>query len=137
LDGVVSTLVGYTGGKTANPTYGDVCSGRTGHAEAVEVEFDPDRISYEKLVEVFFASHDPTGRGRQEIDRDSQYRSAIFYHSEEQKGIALAVKDRIEKNRRLRHPLSSQIAPAPTFYRAEEYHQQYYEKNGVFGCPVR
>ena len=137
MDGVVSTQVGYTGGRTPNPIYRDVCSGRTGHAEAVEVEFDPDRISYEKLVEVFFAGHDPTGRGRKGIDDDSQYRSAIFYHGEEQNRSALAVKEKIGKSGRLRSPIATQIVPAATFYRAEEYHQQYYEKSGISGCPVR
>lgn len=134
MNGVVSTQVGYTGGRTSNPTYGQVCSGHTGHAEAVEVEFDPDRISYQKLLEVFFAAHDPTNRGRHGIDEDSQYRSAIFHHGDDQKRSALAVKDRLEKSGRR---IGTQIAPAATFYRAEEYHQQYYEKSGILGCPVR
>ena len=134
MNGVVSTQVGYTGGRTMNPNYGQVCSGQTGHAEAVEVEFDPDRISYEKLLETFFASHDPTSRGRQGIDDDSQYRSAIFCHSEEQKQSALVAKERIGKGGRR---VGTQIVPATTFWRAEEYHQQYYEKSGILGCPVR
>jgi peptide-methionine (S)-S-oxide reductase len=134
LDGVVSTQVGYTGGHTVNPTYGDVCSGTTGHAEAVEVEFDPDRISYQKLLEVFFASHDPRSRYGKRPDTDSQYRSAIFYHGEEQERAALAAKERLEQARPSRGSIGTQIAPAATFYRAEEYHQQYYEKSGLAGC---
>ena len=136
LKGVVSTQVGYTGGTVPQATYRQVCGGRTGHAEAVEVEFDPQVIGYARLLEVFFESHDPTSRDRQGPDVGSQYRSAVFYHSEEQKREVLAAKERLEKSGRLRRPIATQIAPATTFWRAEEYHQQYHEKNGLAGCPA-
>jgi peptide-methionine (S)-S-oxide reductase len=134
LKGVTSTAVGYTGGKIENPTYEDVCTGTTGHAEAVEVEFDPDRTSYEKLLEIFWNCHDPTSRGRQGPDVGAQYRSAIFCHSDEQLLAARAAKERLEKSERLRRPIATEIVPAPRFYRAEEYHQQYHEKHGLSAC---
>jgi peptide-methionine (S)-S-oxide reductase len=132
--GVTSTQVGYTGGHTQSPTYQEVCSGTTGHADAVELEFDPKAVTYEKLVRKFFELHDPTTVNRQGPDVGSQYRSAIFYHSPEQKMIAEQVKSGLAR-RGLSEggfgdkPIVTEIVPATTFYRAEEYHQQYFKKN--------
>lgn len=134
--GVTSAAVGYTGGKTANPTYEDVCSSRTGHAEAVEVEFDPEVLRYENLLEVFWATHDPTTLNRQGPDQGSQYRSAIFYHDAEQKVAAEASKERQEKAKRFPRPIVTEIIPAGPFYKAEEYHQKYLEKHGLHGCGI-
>ena len=133
LDGVVETAVGYTGGHTSDPTYKDVCGGRTGHAEAVQVEFDPRKISYEDLLRVFWNSHDPTSLNRQGLDVGSQYRSAIFTHNQQQFSLATASKAAIRKPGVLSHRIVTEIIEAPTFYRAEEYHQRYHEKNGG-GC---
>jgi peptide-methionine (S)-S-oxide reductase len=136
VPGVVATTVGYTGGTFENPTYEDVCSDRTGHAEAVEVEFDPARVSYETLLDVFWRSHDPTTLNRQGPDVGSQYRSGVFYHTPEQKAAAEASKAALEASDRLRRPIVTQIVPAGTFYRAEEYHQQYLAKHGRSSCSV-
>ncbi len=129
LDGVISTTSGYTGGTLANPTYEQVSSGRTGHAEAVEMVYDPSKVSYEKLLEVFWRNIDPTTPDRQFCDVGSQYRSAIFYHDEEQKRLAEASKAEVAK--RLGKPVVTEIVAASTFYPAEEYHQDYYEKNPI------
>ncbi len=130
IEGVVDAAVGYTGGRKENPTYSEVCSGRTGHAEAVQVEFDPAVVSYEQLLEVFWNIHDPTQLNRQGPDIGSQYRSAIFYHTPEQQAAALASKAALEQSGRLRRPIATEIVPAQTFWRAEEYHQRYHEKHG-------
>ena len=130
VKGVTSATVGYTGGTTTNPSYKDVCTGRTGHAEAVEVEYNPDEVSYPELLAVFFQSHDPTTLNRQGPDRGTQYRSAIFFHNPEQKAAAVEAKAALEKAGIFRCPIVTQIAPAPEFYRAEEYHQRYFEKQG-------
>ncbi len=130
IDGVVDALVGYTGGTTPNPTYQQVCSDRTGHAEAVEVTFDPSRVSYEQLLDAFWAMHDPTTPNRQGPDVGSQYRSAIFYHSAQQKAAAEASKAALERSGRYSAPVVTEIVPAPTFWRAEDYHQQYVSKRG-------
>jgi peptide-methionine (S)-S-oxide reductase len=137
LPGVTSTRVGYTGGNLANPTYKDVCTDRTGHAEAVEVEFDQTKISYEKLLEVFWENHDPTQLNRQGPDWGTQYRSAIFYHSPEQESAAQASKQELEKAHRYSKPIVTQIVPATTFYQAEDYHQQYLEKRGLATCHIK
>jgi peptide-methionine (S)-S-oxide reductase len=134
VKGVTSTQVGYTGGSTEDPTYRDVCSDTTGHAEAVEVTFDPSVVSYKDLLKVFWGLHDPTQVDRQGWDIGSQYRSAIFYHSPEQKAEALASKQEIEESRHYRKPIATQILPATAFYRAEEYHQRYLEKRGQKAC---
>lgn len=134
VSGVVDTSVGYIGGTTVAPTYQDVCSGSTGHAEAVEVIYDPKKVSYEQLLGVFWACHDPTSRNRQGPDIGSQYRSAIFYHTEEQARAALASKARLEKEHRYPRPIATEISPATPFYRAEEYHQRYLEKQGRAVC---
>ncbi|MHC4625110.1 MAG: peptide-methionine (S)-S-oxide reductase MsrA, partial [Planctomycetota bacterium] len=130
----VSTSVGYTGGHFENPTYRRVCSDTTGHAEAVEVVYDPRQVSYEKLLEAFWNIHDPTTPSRQGPDVGSQYRSAVFYHSESQLKAAEASKESLEKSRRFRRPIVTHITPASVFYRAEEYHQRYLEKQGRASC---
>ena len=137
LPGVTATRVGYTGGQLANPTYEDVCTDRTGHAEAVEVEYDPAAISYDKLLDVFWENHDPTQVNRQGPDWGSQYRTAIFFHSPEQEAAAKASKDKLEKSGRYRKPIATQIVPAGTFYPAEDYHQQYLEKRGLASCHIK
>lgn len=131
IPGVLQTQVGYSGGYTANPTYRSVCSGSTGHAEAIEVVFDPAKVSYQKLLEVFFENHDPTTLNRQGPDIGEQYRSAIFFHTPEQQALALDEKEKRNKSGEYVAPLVTQILPATRFYRAEEYHQRYFEKKGV------
>jgi peptide-methionine (S)-S-oxide reductase len=135
IEGVLSTQVGYTGGKTEDPSYRQVCGGRTGHAEAVEISFDPKKVTYEDLLEVFWVSHDPTQLNRQGPDVGSQYRSAIFYHDEDQKAAALASIKGLSDAGRFDRPIVTEVIPALAFYRAEEYHQQYLEKRGSGACP--
>jgi len=130
LPGVVDTAVGFSGGTTANPSYEDVCTGRTGHAEVVEVTFDPSKISYDTLLDTFWQIHDPTTRNRQGPDFGTQYRSVIFYHSPEQKAAAERSRAAADASGRFRGPIVTQIEPAGPFYRAEEYHQRYLEKQG-------
>jgi peptide-methionine (S)-S-oxide reductase len=137
LPGVAATRVGYTGGHFNDPTYKDVCTDRTGHAEAVEIEFDPAKISYDRLLDVFWENHDPTQLNRQGPDWGTQYRSAIFFHSSEQQAAALASKQRLEESHRYRKPIVTQIVPATTFYEAEDYHQQYLEKRGLATCHIK
>ncbi|MGD0017576.1 MAG: bifunctional methionine sulfoxide reductase B/A protein [Verrucomicrobiia bacterium] len=132
--GVTSTEVGYAGGTTKNPTYKDVCTDRTGHAETVKVTFDPSQISYEKLLDVFWQNHNPTQVNRQGPDVGSQYRSVIFYQNDEQKRIAEESKRKLEASGRFQRPITTEIVAAPTFYRAEEYHQQYMKKHGLAQC---
>ncbi len=132
--GVLDTAVGYTGGTTGQPTYDAVCSGRTGHAEAVEVTFDPTQVTYESLLQIFWENHDPTTPNRQGPDVGEQYRSAIFTHSPEQEASAKASKASLEASGRFRRPIVTQIVSAATFWRAEEYHQQYLEKRGIRSC---
>jgi len=134
--GVESVESGYTGGKVADPSYEDVCTGRTGHAEAVEIEYDPARVRYEDLLEVFWASHDPTTPNRQGPDVGTQYRSAIFFHDAEQEKAARASKEKIEKSGRFKRPIVTEIVAAGPFYKAEEYHQRYFEKHGLHGCGI-
>jgi peptide-methionine (S)-S-oxide reductase len=132
LEGVTRTRVGYSGGTTENPSYEDVCSHTTGHAEVVEVTYDPDRISYEQLLDVFWAKHDPTQLNRQGWDIGDNYRSAIFFHDEEQQEAA--VKSKAGEQRNWGAPIVTQVEPAQTFYEAEDYHQQYLEKRGRSSC---
>jgi peptide-methionine (S)-S-oxide reductase len=134
--GVTSATSGYTGGRTQNPTYHDVCSDETGHAEVVEVEFDPAQISYEQLLDIFWRNHDPTTRNRQGPDFGSQYRSVVFYHSPEQQAAAEKKKAELDASGRFRRPIITQIEPAPAFYRAEEYHQRYLQKHGRSHCAI-
>ncbi len=136
VDGVVETQVGYAGGQTESPTYKDVCSDRTGHAEAVEVIYDPGKVSYEDLLGVFWSIHDPTEYNRQGPDVGSQYRSTIFHHNGMQAKAAMASKAELEKSGKLKRPIATEIAPAGPFFRAEDYHQQYYEKRGIGSCPT-
>ncbi|MEP6956825.1 MAG: peptide-methionine (S)-S-oxide reductase MsrA [Chthoniobacterales bacterium] len=136
IKGVTNAAVGYAGGKTPNPTYEDVCSGETGHAEVVEVEFDPTQVSYEQLLDVFFSNHNPTTLNRQGPDTGSQYRSAIFHHSPDQKAAAERVRAALDVSGRFPRPIVTQIEPAPTFYRGEEYHQRYLEKRGMAHCAI-
>jgi peptide-methionine (S)-S-oxide reductase len=134
--GVVDTAVGYVGGKTSSPTYEQVCSGWTGHAEAVEVTYDPTLVSYEALLQTFWENHDPTTLNRQGPDVGEQYRSAIYVHSPEQEAAANASKASLEASGRFRRAIVTQIVPATTFWRAEEYHQQYLAKRGIRSCHI-
>jgi peptide-methionine (S)-S-oxide reductase len=136
IKGVTSTAVGYTGGTKLNPTYRDVCSGTTGHAEAVEVEFNPTEVSYLELLAAFWNSHDPTTLNRQGPDVGTQYRSAIFFHDAEQEVSARDSKAILEKEGAFKRPIVTQILPAVPFYRAEDYHQQYFEKQGIRSCHI-
>lgn len=136
VEGVVSTQVGYTGGTVANPTYEQVCSGKTGHAEAVDIEYDPSQVSYEKLLNVFWENHDPTTLNRQGPDVGAQYRSAVFFNNSEQETAARASKEKLQQSGKYKRPIVTEITPASEFYRAEEYHQQYFEKRGVSHCRV-
>jgi peptide-methionine (S)-S-oxide reductase len=134
VPGVVSTAVGYVGGSLERPTYEAVCTGRTGHAEVVQVEYDPERVRYEQLLDVFWENHDPTTLNRQGPDSGTQYRSAVFFHTPEQQAAALASKEARQASGRHRRPIVTEITPASTFWRAEEYHQQYLEKRGQAHC---
>jgi peptide-methionine (S)-S-oxide reductase len=136
LKGVLSTAVGYAGGTKESPTYEDVCSDKTGHAEVVEVEFDPSQISYDNLLDVFWSNHNPTTLNRQGPDVGAQYRSVIFYHSPEQKLAAEASREKINSSGRFRQKVVTQIEPARMFWRAEEYHQRYLQKRGQSHCAV-
>lgn len=136
LKGVTSTTVGYTGGTKVNPSYKEVCTGTTGHAEAVEVEFDPAEVSYLELLATFWKSHDPTTLNRQGPDVGTQYRSAIFFHDPEQEKEARDSKTVLEQQGVFRRPIVTQILPAAPFYRAEDYHQQYFEKQGIRSCHI-
>ena len=132
LTGVVSTAVGYTGGQKENPTYEEVCAGKTGHAEAIEIQYDSSQIAYSRLLDIFWKNIDPTTLNRQFADVGTQYRTAIFYHNDEQKSLAEASKEETDMSGIYDKPIVTEITPATTFYKAEEYHQKYYEK-----CPVR
>jgi peptide-methionine (S)-S-oxide reductase len=136
LSGVAETEVGYLGGHTNNPSYKDVCTDETGHAEVVQVTYDPAKISYEQLLDVFWSAHDPTTLNRQGPDVGTQYRSAIFFHSPEQERVARASKEKVQASGKFRRPVVTEITPASTFYRAEEYHQKYLSKRGVSHCHI-
>jgi peptide-methionine (S)-S-oxide reductase len=131
VKGVKGTTVGYAGGHTENPSYQDVCSHTTGHAEVVQVEYDPAEVSYLQLLELFWNAHDPTQLNRQGPDVGTQYRSVIFFHTPEQEAAARTSKEKLGADGRFRRPIVTQIEPAPTFWRAEDYHQQYFEKRGL------
>jgi methionine-S-sulfoxide reductase len=131
VKGVVSTTVGYTGGHKENPTYEEVCSGKTGHTEAVEILYDSSEVSYQELLDIFWKNIEPTMLNRQFVDFGTQYRTAIFYQDEEQSQLAEASKENIEKSGKFYKPIVTEIKPFLTFYKAEEYHQQYYKKNPV------
>ncbi len=136
LKGVTGTTAGYLGGTLKNPTYKDVCTGATGHAEVVQVEYDPSVASYDDLLNVFWTNHDPTTLNRQGPDIGTQYRSAIFFYTPEQEAAAKASKEKLQASGQLRRPIVTEIAPASDFYRAEEYHQQYLEKRGLSHCHI-
>lgn len=136
VPGVIDTASGYTGGQKDNPTYQEVCTDETGHAEAVEVVFDPSKVSYDALLKIFWENHNPTQLNRQGPDFGSQYRSAIFYHSDSQKAQAEASKAELEASGKFRSPIVTLIEPVITFYRAEEYHQRYLEKRGLSHCHI-
>jgi len=135
IKGVISTRVGYTGGLLKNPTYEDVCTDKTGHAEAIEIEYDPSVVSYEKLLGIFWEMHDPTALNRQGPDIGAQYRSAIFYTNEDQKNIAALSKENLEKSRKYDKKIATEIISSSEFYPAEDYHQKYYMKRGIKSCP--
>jgi peptide-methionine (S)-S-oxide reductase len=134
--GVVDAAVGYEGGTLDKPTYRDVCTDRTGHAEVVEVDYDPEQVSYDELLNVFWNNHNPTTLNRQGPDVGTQYRSVVFYHTPEQQATAITSKERLEREGRFKRPIVTQIVPAATFYRAEEYHQRYLEKRGLSHCHI-
>jgi len=136
LEGVVATAAGYAGGTTDDPTYKEVCSGRSGHAEVVRVEFDPARVTYEKLLELFWSIHDPTQLDRQGPDVGSQYRTVIFHHDDRQRDAATASREAVEKSGRFARPVVTRIEPASTFWRAEDYHQQYIARGGAGACAI-
>lgn len=136
IDGVTDVAVGYAGGQTENPTYEDVCSDETGHAEVVQVEFDPAKVGYQKLLDVFWTNHDPTTLNRQGPDVGTQYRSVIFCYTPEQRAAAEQSKEEMDTSGRFRRPIVTQIEDAPTFFRGEEYHQRYLEKRGMSHCAV-
>jgi peptide-methionine (S)-S-oxide reductase len=136
IPGVLGTRVGYSGGHTPDPTYEQVCTGQTGHAESLEVTFDPARVSYEQLVDVFFSSHNPTTKNRQGFDVGTQYRSAIFFHTPEQEEAARAAKEKVEERLHWPKKVVTEITPASEFYPAEDYHQRYLEKRGRSSCTV-
>ncbi|MGI8546250.1 MAG: peptide-methionine (S)-S-oxide reductase MsrA [Gemmatimonadaceae bacterium] len=136
IPGVIATAVGYEGGTLDNPSYEEVCSSTTGHAEVVEVEFDPAEVGYNALLDVFWNNHDPTTLNRQGPDVGTQYRSAIFYNDGEQKELAERSKELMSQSGRFKRPVVTEIVPATTFYRAEDYHQQYLEKRGLASCRI-
>ena len=137
VKGVTDAAVGYAGGHLENPTYQDVCTDKTGHAEVVQVEYDPAVVTYEQLLDVFWKCHDPTQRNGQGPDVGAQYRSVIFYHTPAQKAAAAASKEKLERSGAHTRPIATAIEPAPAFYRAEEYHQRYLEKHGLGHCPTK
>ena len=136
VPGVIDTAVGYLGGHTEDPTYQDVCTDETGHAEVVQVTYDPAKVRYEQLLDIFWSAHDPTTLNRQGPDVGTQYRSAIFFHSPEQEHLARASKERMRTSGKFPRPIVTEITPASTFYRAEEYHQKYLAKRGVSHCHI-
>lgn len=136
IPGVIKTAVGYAGGHKKNPTYEEVCTGNTGHTEAVDMEFDPATVSYQALLETFFEHHDPTTPNRSGPDVGEQYRSVIFYHNQSQKSQAEEYRDRLTRTGRYRNPIVTEIVPATEFYRAEEYHQDYADKNPSYVCHI-
>ena len=137
IPGVTSTAVGYMGGTLKDPTYKDVCTDRTGHAEVVQVEYDPSEVSYDELLSVFWANHDPTQLNRQGPDVGTQYRSVIFFHNPQQEAAAKASKEKVQASGHYKRPIVTAIVPAEEFWRAEDYHQQYLEKRGLASCHIK
>ena len=136
LEGVISTTVGYSGGEFENPTYEDVCSNQTGHAEEVKIEYDERKISYNELLKTFWDIHNPTTLNRQGPDVGTQYRSVIFYHTKEQESAATESRKQLEESKKYQNPIVTEIVPAKMFYRAEEYHQKYFQKRGISDCKI-
>ena len=136
VPGVVATAVGYAGGKTEHPTYEQVCSHRTGHAEVVEVDYDPEVVGYDQLLDVFWAIHNPTTKNRQGLDFGNNYRSVIFYRDGAQRAAAVASKDAVNRSGKHRRPVVTEIVPEAPFWRAEDYHQQYYDRKGITSCEI-
>lgn len=136
MEGVHKTTVGYLGGHLENPTYREVCSKTTGHAEVVEIVFDPEVVTYNQLLDVFWKMHNPTTLNRQGLDIGSQYRSAIFYHTKEQESVAINSKNKLDKSERFDNPIVTEITKTSVFYEAEEYHQEYLKKNGLSNCHI-
>jgi peptide-methionine (S)-S-oxide reductase len=136
IPGVIDAASGYSGGRTQNPTYRDVCSNETGHAEVVQVTFDPEKVSYQQLLDAFWTMHDPTQVNRQGPDFGAQYRTAIFFHSPEQEATARKAKEALQASGKFRSPIATEITPAGPFWRAEEYHQRYLEKRGAASCHI-
>ncbi len=136
VPGVIETAVGYEGGKTEKPSYKEVCTDMTGHAEVVELDFDPSKVSYQQLLDLFFELHDPTQLNRQGPDWGTQYRSAVFYHSPEQEAAAKATIARLTEEKQFSKPIVTQVVPAETFWKAEDYHQKYLEKRGMASCHI-
>jgi peptide-methionine (S)-S-oxide reductase len=136
VPGVLDVAVGYSGGSTKDPTYKEVCTDRTGHAEVVEVDYDPATVAYEDLLRIFWENHDPTTLNRQGPDFGTQYRSVIFFHTPEQEASAKASRELLQKSGRFRRPIVTEISPAQEFFRAEDYHQRYLEKNGLVHCSI-
>jgi peptide-methionine (S)-S-oxide reductase len=136
IPGVKSTAVGYLGGTYDNPTYKDVCTGKTGHAEVLQLQYDPNQVSYDSLLDTFWRNHNPTTMNRQGPDVGTQYRSAIFFHTPQQEETATASKEKMERSSTFRNPIVTEITPASTFYRAEDYHQRYLEKRGMGACHI-
>lgn len=136
VPGVLSTAVGYCGGHTQNPSYEDVCTDETGHAEVVQITYDPSKVDYRQLLKIFWENHDPTSLNRQGPDEGTQYRSVIFFHDLEQEQMARTSRDELEKSGRYHRPIVTELSPAPAFYKAEEYHQQYLQKRGLGSCHI-
>jgi len=136
IPGVIETAVGYMGGTMEKPTYEDVCTDRTGHAEVVQVTYNPDKVSYDGLLKLFWENHDPTQMNRQGPDVGTQYRSVIFFHTPEQETAAMKSVDDLKRERKYEHPIVTQIVPASTFWKAEDYHQHYLEKRGLSSCHI-
>jgi peptide-methionine (S)-S-oxide reductase len=136
MPGVLETAVGYEGGKLDKPSYKDVCTDRTGHAEVVEVKFNPEKVSFQQLLDLFFELHNPTELNRQGPDWGTQYRSVVFFHSPEQEAAAKATIERLTRDKRFSKPIVTQVVPAESFWRAEEYHQKYLEKRGALSCHI-
>ncbi|MFT4113991.1 peptide-methionine (S)-S-oxide reductase MsrA [Silvibacterium sp.] len=136
VPGVISTAVGYEGGSLESPTYKEVCTDRTGHAEVVEIEFDPAKVSFQQLLDLFFELHDPTQLNRQGPDYGTQYRTVVFFHSPEQEAAAHATIARLTEAKAFDKPIVTQVVPAETFWKAEEYHQKYLEKRGMAACHI-
>jgi peptide-methionine (S)-S-oxide reductase len=136
IPGVINTTVGYTGGNTVNPNYEEVCTDKTGHAEVVDIDFDPTQVSFEELLHIFFENHNPTTLNRQGLDKGKQYRSVVFYHDEEQRLQTEKMKTELDRSGKYSNPIVTEITPTEVFYQAEEYHQRYLQKKGINSCHI-